>query len=93
MQRRRFGVDRGALVTEGFLQSCIKMAACSASRVTLSVTVNLKGSKGMRQTVVDNAIRQFSPNDTWFDVYDVVTEDVSDKIPEKVDETFENVPT
>ena len=50
------------------------------SQITFCVTVNLRGSD-TKKTVINNSIRKFSVNEhTWFDVFDIATEDVLDNL-------------
>lgn len=66
-----------------------KNACGGASSIILSVTVNLKGKT--TRNLVQNNVRQFRPTDTWYDVYEIVTEAVASEIPRGIDETFEKV--
>ena len=59
--------------------------------ITFCVTVNLRKGDS-KTTVVHNSIRKFSNRDTWFDIFDVVTEN-DESIPKCCFDNFEKLST
>lgn len=77
-----------------FLSLAVTSMACGVGGDSVTFSVSVKfldrhDDSKPEKYVVKNVITRFQKSDTWFDVFEIVTEDIA--IPKSVDETFEKI--